>query len=316
MSKQQIMILALWSFPLAVFAQSEVEESYRALVNLYRSGQLPASDLGKLALQAKEIGERKLADSIARDYCADYLDGQPDSVLLSRENLQFISGFSQLISVGDRYFADFRNHGAELEKQMGWMDGYTHQVVVWKITGKYIDSRLYKDGKPLVVRPKWKKYARQITRAYDKSYADDILVPAQKRFYEASKNWRAYIAIFETQLQQHPLKMGQHFLGGMVDDVWQVNGVAWMLFLQCDDTLVLKKGLDWSKLTVRLAKEANFGACDQYLDTEANLLYKLGQASKAILLEQEALDLTKGKVKDYIETLTKMRAGEQTWPKE
>jgi hypothetical protein len=274
--------------------------------------QSPAADEGKLALKTAEAGDKIKADSLSKEYYDHYLAEQPDSILFNKDNLSFIVGFPGLMRIGDRYFAAFYSRGAELEKQMGWMQGFTHSVVAWKITEKYIDSRLYKDGKPLGKRPNWERYGRQIEKAYGKTYADDILILAEKRFYQATKNWSAYMAVFELQLQQHPLTIGQHFLGGMVDDVWQVNPAAWTFFQQCDDTVVLKKALDWSALTVRLAKEANFG-CDQYMDTEANLLYKLGRGSEAVRLEQEALDLSKGQGQDYIATLAKMKTGEKTW---
>ena len=51
-----------------------------------------------------------------------------------------------------------------------------------------------------------------------------------------------------------------------------------------------------------------------YIDTYANLLYKLGKKDEAITWEQKALDLApEGEKKSYEETLDKMKKGEKTW---
>src|ERR1700742_4769383 len=103
------------------------QQGYGEMVALYRAGQLPVADKGKLALQAAKMEDPKLADSLSRDYSDQYLAGQPDTVLLNRDNLDFIGHFPGLIHAGDRYFTFFYADGAALEKEMGWRSGYTHE---------------------------------------------------------------------------------------------------------------------------------------------------------------------------------------------
>ena len=65
--------------------------------------------------------------------------------------------------------------------------------------------------------------------------------------------------------------------------------------------------LDWSK---RL-KESNEPA---FLDTYANILYKMGKKTEALAWEQKALNLSSGDERaGYQATLDKMRKGERTW---
>jgi hypothetical protein len=274
-------------------------------------GQSPSKEEGKLALRTAETGNRKKADSLSKDYYDHYLAKQPDSILFNKDNLTFVVGFPGVIRFGDRYFAAFYSRGAELEKQMGWMQGVTHIVVVWKITDKYINSRLYRDGKPLDKKPHWDRYAKAIRRHWGQSYVDAVMIPAEKQFYRQSERWTAYLDIIDGQLKQHPPKLDGHFLGGMVDDLWQVNGIAWDLFQHCNDTAALERAAALSELTINEAR--GFAAIDQYIDTHANLLYKLSRKVEAIKEEQQAADLGKG-AEVYLSTLKKMRAGEPTWP--
>jgi len=55
-----------------------------------------------------------------------------------------------------------------------------------------------------------------------------------------------------------------------------------------------------------------------FLDTYANLLYKLGQKSKAIATEKKAIKLLKElndveKIAEYEQVLQKMKSGVKTW---
>ncbi len=67
-----------------------------------------------------------------------------------------------------------------------------------------------------------------------------------------------------------------------------LNVDAWDVFLYCDNKAILKKALAWSELSIAL-EQAN--PVVQYLDTRANLLYKLGRVDEAISQEQKAIEI-------------------------
>ncbi|MDP4291230.1 MAG: hypothetical protein Q8908_09125, partial [Bacteroidota bacterium] len=91
-----------------------------------------------------------------------------------------------------------------------------------------------------------------------------------------------------------------------------LNQIAWELFLKTTDNVALRNALAWSKRSLEFAPDNA-----AYLDTYANLLYKLGQKQEAINTEKEALRLTDKKdaeaYKGAEDTLRKMTAGEKTW---
>lgn len=91
-----------------------------------------------------------------------------------------------------------------------------------------------------------------------------------------------------------------------------LNYHAWTVFETVSDKKVLQYALNWSKRSLELAPDNS-----SYLDTYANLLYKLGQNEEAIKYEELALssDAKKGMKTNEgkVETLRKMKAGEKTW---
>jgi hypothetical protein len=88
-----------------------------------------------------------------------------------------------------------------------------------------------------------------------------------------------------------------------------LNTYAWRIFQNSVDTILLNKALSWSKKSLELSKDN-----PMYLDTYANLLYKLGQTKEAIEIESKALELIDAKEKkSYEEALDKMKKGEPTW---
>ena len=87
------------------------------------------------------------------------------------------------------------------------------------------------------------------------------------------------------------------------------NIYAWRTFQKITDTTLFNKALSWSKKSLEQDKDN-----PMYLDTYANLLYKLGQVNEAIELETKALKLIEEKnKKSYQEVLDKMKKGEPTW---
>jgi len=86
-----------------------------------------------------------------------------------------------------------------------------------------------------------------------------------------------------------------------------LNSMAWAVFQNCADMTCVSDILDWSK---RLKDNNEPG----YIDTYANILYKLGKKDDAIALETKAVGMVADADKaTYQETLNKMKNGEKTW---
>lgn len=94
----------------------------------------------------------------------------------------------------------------------------------------------------------------------------------------------------------------------------KLNSIATELFEKVSDPILLEKAVRWSERSLELKpNDVNF------MDTYANLLYKLGRTNEAIIVEEKALNLSMDSasaINNLIkETIRKMKAGEKTWEK-
>jgi len=88
-----------------------------------------------------------------------------------------------------------------------------------------------------------------------------------------------------------------------------LNNVAWKFFETTSDKKALNDALSWSKRSLEIYPEN-----PMWMDTYANLLYKLGKNEEAVALEEEALELVSKESKEgFKNTLQKMREGQKTW---
>jgi len=87
-----------------------------------------------------------------------------------------------------------------------------------------------------------------------------------------------------------------------------LNASAWELFNYSADPKELGKALEWSNKAIKNVSVPNA----EYLDTYANLLYKLGRTGEALNIEEKAAALDP-KASDIKDNLGKIKKGEPTW---
>ena len=88
-----------------------------------------------------------------------------------------------------------------------------------------------------------------------------------------------------------------------------LNNIAWEIFEKVSNKNALQDALRWSGRSLELSPNNA-----PWLDTYANLLYKLGQKEEAIVKEEEALHYANTEEHKWFEkTLVKMKSGEKTW---
>ncbi|WP_170164488.1 tetratricopeptide repeat protein [Sinomicrobium pectinilyticum] len=94
-------------------------------------------------------------------------------------------------------------------------------------------------------------------------------------------------------------------------DAQHKNQNAWELFIKSNQPEILEKALEWSKETLGKKDDPNRYA---YLDTYANLHYKLGNTAEALEMINKAIVLAPENQKAaFEETREKMRKGKKTW---
>jgi tetratricopeptide (TPR) repeat protein len=149
---------------------------------------------------------------------------------------------------------------------------------------------------PAVRKPNWDSLQKRVT-AWLPDRAQEITMRIKINYYNNFGDWPN----FEKAIVSYMKQYSRH----MDDD--ELNTIAWSAFEHCADMTCVSTILDWS----RQLKNSN---TPMFMDTYANILYKLGKKDEAISLEQKALDMSQGNDKSsYQSTIDKMKAGQKTW---
>ncbi|MBC9797714.1 hypothetical protein [Sinomicrobium weinanense] len=147
----------------------------------------------------------------------------------------------------------------------------------------------------------WQKVKKNwLRREFPPRTADSLLYLAQLYYYDQKENKVAYMKLFI----EYAEKYGNTTIS-------EKNANAWEVFLRSKNLNHLKKALGWSVETIRDEEDKNFYA---YLNTYANLLYKLGDKSKAMEYEKKALiNAPEEQGASFHNTLIKMKKNQKTW---
>jgi tetratricopeptide (TPR) repeat protein len=177
---------------------------------------------------------------------------------------------------------------------------YTRRIIDFIITKEEITPFL-KSAYVSGLNPAWEGMGKKIAAKYGVFNVDRVILLAKVRWYEARKDWRDFTRALIEQVNKYGV-------GSELVEFY-LNNNAYKIFLHSNDPSELNDALSWSNRAIHLNKKANANI----MDTNANLLYKLGKVSEAILMETKAFELAPN---DSIikSDLEKMKSGEPTWP--
>jgi thioredoxin-related protein len=311
---------------------------YITIEKFYRN-ELDTAYMKKLARKAKGLKEDKLAHDIANEY----ISRLSTEALFTKDNILFMCEFTK--SSKNRGFTIFKDSS----KKISEIDERVNQSRCKNIVTGIINNEeirpysLVKNGKPDWGRIKsnLKKYGplgEEALRMYKpgiifKTEIEPVLkinsdwnkiLPLIKKqeldgnyefvvgstvvyylnavgFYHTEKNCKNLVAAATFYANSYSTLLGPQAL----------NTWAWTVFENSSDRNELKKALEWSKRSNELGPGS-----PEYLDTYANLLYKLGYVKEAIDWQKKAVRTEEGIAKRPIfqQTLVKMQKGEKTWP--
>lgn len=288
-------------------------KQYYALLRAYRKGKKDYRKTPELIMMSKQLGDTANYSPLLKDYYG-YLQAQGKDKLYTKENIEFIAS---TISKSEQLpFSMFYPDGTTVDKVMS-KEGYARNVVDQVILKEKANPFLSDaEGKP---EPDWSILYNTIEKDYKGDYADRLVIETKIRWYQYYGN----ILKLTPTLNEKMEKYGSDTTSKGED--FQLNNMAFIMFKEINDVAELKRIINWMAGVVRRGEKATDYYIEYwplYLDTYANLLYKVGEKQEALKWQELAVTkskefkISKGDIEDFEGNFEKMKKGEPTWPTE
>ncbi|MFI5163250.1 MAG: thioredoxin family protein [Sphingobacteriales bacterium] len=272
------------------------QKNYSQLIVNFKEGKRNMAEMSYLARTALElIKDTAQSQEIAKAYllCLRKEDW------LKEDNIEFMREFTK--SSKDIGFSLFYHKANSVNKIME--DDTYAQSVLHSIINDEIVRPAIKSADQRGRQPVWGKMFSVIKKKYGVYYADRVITAARINFAVKHHNWQDYTKyyVLYTDKYSMPSENRGHWVS------FSFNNSAWAIFLHSFNKTELTHALSWSSRAVMMEPIPN------WMDTYANILYKLGRQEEAIKWEQIALNLYPAD-KVIQGMLEKMKKGEPTWP--
>ena len=263
------------------------QKQYYTQVRKYESGQRDSAFLRNLTLLALYADD----DSGISKYSHSYFLLNPN--LLTKDNMELI--YETTRSAKDTGFHLMLNNLSLFESVVPKQE--LHRALTWLILrSEYYN---YKIEWEKLDKKEWENFENTLSKKYP-LYADEVLVQIETTTYAFKKDWASYVDVVG------------NFIKRQTPSNENLNNYAWTLFQQCNDKAILEKALGWSKMSFTNQAKVEPG----FIDTYANLLYKLGRKEEALEWETKAqkIAIEQGNEKNWgQDVIDKMNKGEKTW---
>ena len=160
---------------------------------------------------------------------------------------------------------------------------------------------------PNVLENSWKKGKKTIIKLYPYEIVGPLIAQSEVDYYRNTGQAEKYNKALYRFFVEHGSRLGSFAL----------NALAWEAFTNSNDKKVLSEALKWSRKSIGDEARPN-GNTVNYIDTYANLLYKLKNTQDAVKWEEKALQLandskSRSKIEEISTNLNKMKSGQSTW---
>ncbi len=256
---------------------------YYSLLKQYSQHTTDSSFLKKLMIAASEANEN------ATTYFDAYVKTQP--TMFTKENVTFLTMFTE--DMNSAAFKMIVNNQKEYDKLEG--EGKANDLIVKILVNSYYQNLFPKEQ----VTNADKSTADKIMASYPQQ-ADEAIALATVLFLKSTQKWSYFALAIRDYMEKYGAKINSHE---------QLNDYAWAVFENCDNIKLLNEALKWSKRSL----SGNDSDEPMFIDTYANLLYRLGNKKEALQWERKALTLAGEDKSSYEETISKMEKNEKTW---
>ena len=248
----------------------------------FQAGRRDSAFLRRLALKAEGLYDLADGRLVAEAYYATQSD------LYSHGALEVLSAYTE--TTDDKGFSILLHDAGRIDSVMG--SNMAENQINTILLQKFIYPLPHAAGEP-----NWKKVQASIAAGYP-AQAEEVTLRGKVFYYEYKNDWTH----FQPAIIEYMNRYGAHASPDALNDY------AWTVFTHCKDMTCVAGALDWSKRSFQDKPNP------MYMDTYANILYKMGKKDEAIAWELKASDLDNASNKgQYEKTIGKMRKGEKTW---
>lgn len=261
-------------------------KQYFNLLKQYHAGKRESTFLKNLASAADEAGESDFANEAANLYLATQKD------LLTKENLEFILQYTTTSTT--KGFEVLQKNTAKADAIVG--DYKASRLVIAIINNEEIFSTINKGYVP--TETDWLNYEKKLMAKYP-THTNEAILKAKIVVHKFYKSWSKFLTTIFPYMEKY----------GMKEEDASLNDYAFNVFEHSSNTTHLNSALEWSKRSLQKEQIA------AYLDTYANILYRLGKKVEAIEWQTKAVNAAKDAEEKemYQDVLNKMKKGEKTW---
>jgi len=274
------------------------KKQFYKLLDDYQKGKKDYTLMPYLVKIARINNSADIAEIIAQDYANNYLLLLPEENLYTKENLYFLSVYTQASK--DKGFYIFYNNRDRINKIMN--HGKFVETIINNIIIREEVMPIFDSVKKIDKEPNWKKIFETVKVKYDKRSAKWAIADSKLQWYKFQNDWSNYTKCLVNRVKKFgPIGIGVYD--------FDLNNNAFDVFLHSSDKYELSKALEWSDQTIKINNDSNIA---NWMDTKANILYKLGKINKAIEVEERAVKIAPNSA-EFQNNLQKMRMGEPTW---
>lgn len=271
------------------------KNDYYKLLADYKRGKRDLEGMAYIALNGPKLGDIEHSN-IAKEYIQNL---KKDDWFV-KDNIEFIGRFIK--SSKDVGFSFFF-HNADIINKVMAEDGYAQGLVHGIIYKELISPAITKaDGSNQI--PDWSALNLAIKKEYGSYYAGRVILGAKFNWARKHKNWKDYTKYYIMFIDKYNPYNGAFSTKHGEDFVW--NARAWQIFTYSNSEEELLKALEYSDHAITMSPIGD------YIDTYANILYKLGHKENAINWEDLAVKQSPNE-KEIQDNLEKMKRNEPTW---
>jgi len=283
------------------------QKQYYTLVENYQQGKRDFAVMPTLSAAAQQFKDTSLSRVIAEDYIYNYLNRLPEASFCTRDNFVFIGTHVTTVSSKARIFDWCFRRPAEVDTILH-DKGFSDRLVNFVVYKEEIAPSM-SAAKISGRTPNWEAIGSAIRKKFGAAYVENNILNAKIGWYRSVKDWKNYTKYLVAKMDKDDVQ--KNVPAGFWGFVG-LNASAWDVFEHSDNKMELEKALTWSNIVITKIEPKSGPNYGTFMDTKANLLYKLGKKEEALELEAKASALTPND-KQVQEAYKKMQEGKPTW---